>query len=40
MLYKNKDFHKKENQIQDYYITELIIAKQRNGPTRKCKIKI
>ena len=39
MLYKNQDFHKKQNQIQDYYLTELIIAKQRNGPLGNIKLK-
>ena len=39
MLYKNQDFHKKQNQIQDYYLTELIIAKQRNGPLGNVKLK-
>ena len=39
MLYNNQDFHKKQNQIQDYYLTELIIAKQRNGPLGNIKLK-
>nr|AZJ16653.1 replicative DNA helicase DnaB [Seminavis robusta] len=39
MLYKNQEFHKKQNQIQDYYVTELIIAKQRNGPLGNVKLK-
>ena len=39
MLYKNKDFHREQNQPQDYYLTELIIAKQRNGPIGTIKLK-
>ena len=39
MLYKNKDFHIKQNGIQNYYLTELIIAKQRNGPLGSVKLK-
>ena len=39
MLYKNKDFHMAHNQTQDYYLTELIIAKQRNGPIGSIKLK-
>jgi replicative DNA helicase len=39
MLYKNQDFHTKQNEIQDYQLTELIIAKQRNGPLGNIKLK-
>jgi replicative DNA helicase len=39
MLYKNKDFHKNKMKFQDYYLTELIIAKQRNGPIGNIKLK-
>ena len=39
MLYKNKDFYMAQNQTQDYYLTELIIAKQRNGPIGSIKLK-
>lgn len=39
MLYKNKDFHMKQNDSQNYYLTELIIAKQRNGPLGNIKLK-
>jgi len=39
MLYKNKDFHLKQTGIQNYYLTELIIAKQRNGPLGNIKLK-
>ena len=39
MLYKNLDFYTKQNEIQDYYLTELIIAKQRNGPLGNVKLK-
>nr|YP_010471908.1 replication helicase subunit [Haslea avium]UVG41373.1 replication helicase subunit [Haslea avium] len=39
MLYKNKDFHMKQNETQNYYLTELIIAKQRNGPLGNIKLK-
>ena len=35
MLYRNKDF----NKTQNYYLTELIIAKQRNGPLGNVKLK-
>ena len=37
MLYKNKEFHIKQN--ENYYLTELIIAKQRNGPLGNIKLK-
>jgi replicative DNA helicase len=39
MLYKNKDLLVKQNEMQDYYFTELILAKQRNGPTGSIKLK-
>jgi replicative DNA helicase len=39
MLYKNQDFYTKQNEIQDYQLTELIIAKQRNGPLGNIKLK-
>ena len=39
MLYKNKDFHMKQNKTQNYNLTELIIAKQRNGPLGNIKLK-
>ena len=39
MLYKNKEFHIKQTESQNYYLTELIIAKQRNGPLGNIKLK-
>ena len=39
MLYKNKDFQGEQDPPQDYYLTELIIAKQRNGPLGNIKLK-
>jgi replicative DNA helicase len=39
MLYKNKDFQIKQDETQNYYLTELIIAKQRNGPLGNIKLK-
>ena len=39
MLYKNQEFQLKQNETQDYYLTELIIAKQRNGPLGTVKLK-
>ena len=39
MLYKNQDFYIKQNQTQNYHLTELIIAKQRNGPLGNIKLK-
>jgi replicative DNA helicase len=39
MLYKNQDFYMKQNQTQNYHLTELIIAKQRNGPLGNIKLK-
>ena len=39
MLYKNKDFNLKQTKTQNYDFTELIIAKQRNGPLGNVKLK-
>ena len=39
MLYKNKDIYLRQDKSQDYYLTELIIAKQRNGPIGSVKLK-
>ena len=39
MLYKDKDFHMTQNKPQNYSLTELIIAKQRNGPLGNVKLK-
>jgi replicative DNA helicase len=39
MLYKNKDLPLKQDEVQDYELTELILAKQRNGPTGSIKLK-
>lgn len=39
MLYKNQDFYRKENETQNYHLTELIIAKQRNGPLGNVRLK-
>ena len=39
MLYKNKDLLLKQDKVQDYDLTELILAKQRNGPTGSIKLK-
>ena len=39
MLSKNKDLPFKQNGVQDFYLTELILAKQRNGPTGIIKLK-
>lgn len=39
MLYKNKDLPLKQNEVQDCYLTELILAKQRNGPIGSIKLK-
>ena len=39
MLYKNKDFILEQNENQNYYLTELIIAKHRNGPIGNVKLK-
>jgi len=39
MLYKNKDSILEQNKNQSYYLTELIIAKHRNGPTGNVKLK-
>lgn len=38
MLYKNKNLNIKQN-YEDYYLTELIIAKQRNGPIGSIQLK-
>ena len=39
MLYKNKNSNLEQNDNQSYYLTELIIAKQRNGPIGNVKLK-
>ena len=39
MLYKNKEFQIKQNETQNYDLTELIIVKQRNGPLGTIKLK-
>jgi len=39
MLSKTKDFQLNQSQAQEYYTTELIIAKQRNGPIGSIKLK-
>lgn len=40
MLYKNKDLDLKQNDDhKNYYLTELIIAKQRNGPIGSIQLK-
>ena len=39
MLYQNKDSNIRQNENQDYYLTELIIAKQRNGPIGTIQLK-
>lgn len=39
MLYKNQDSHFKQTETENYYLTELIIAKQRNGPLGNIKLK-
>ena len=39
MLYKNKDSNFEKNKNQSYCLTELIIAKQRNGPIGDIKLK-
>lgn len=39
MLSKNKALYKQENDVPDYYLTDVILAKQRNGPTGTIKLK-
>ena len=39
MLYKNKEVQMRQNETENYYLTELIIAKQRNGPLGNIKLK-
>ena len=39
MLYKNKDSILEQTENQNHYLTELIIAKQRNGPIGNVKLK-
>ena len=39
LLYKNNDLSLKQAEISDYDLTELILAKQRNGPTGNIKLK-
>ena len=39
MLYKNKDSILEQNENQNYYLTELILAKHRNGPIGNVKLK-
>jgi replicative DNA helicase len=39
MLYKNQDFSTNQSESQEYHLTELIIAKQRNGPLGNIKLK-
>jgi replicative DNA helicase len=39
MLYQNKDSILKQNENQYYYLTELILAKHRNGPIGNIKLK-
>ena len=39
MLYKNKEVKIKQNETENYYLTELIIAKQRNGPLGNIRLK-
>ena len=35
----NNNFNQNQSNVQDYYLTELIIAKQRNGPTGSIQLK-
>ena len=39
MLYKNKELPLRQGNVENYDLTELIIAKQRNGPTGSIKLK-
>ena len=39
MLYRNKEIQMKQHENEDYYLTELIIAKHRNGPLGNIKLK-
>lgn len=39
MLYKNQDSNLKQTETENYYLIELIIAKQRNGPLGNVKLK-
>lgn len=39
MLYKNQDSPLKQTETENYYLIELIIAKQRNGPLGNIKLK-
>jgi replicative DNA helicase len=39
MLYQNKDSILEQNENQNYYLTELILAKHRNGPIGTIKLK-
>ena len=39
MLYRNKEFQLRQNETQNYHLTELSIAKQRNGPLGTIKLK-
>ena len=39
MLYKNKEVKMKKNETENYYLTELILAKHRNGPLGSIKLK-
>ena len=39
MLYRNKENEIKQDEKENYYLTELIIAKHRNGPLGNIKLK-
>ena len=39
MLYRNKEIQMKQYDNENYYLTELIIAKHRNGPLGNVKLK-